>query len=284
MVNGTPKKKRWRPDPTSGRSPSTQRRQRHAFIQQTGGRARKVAATAGLQDLRSAIERQKTAADELEDGRLSLLKETAALKLDAAGHDLDLENLKTEIKDFQSKLSAAAQEIADLGSKCTVAAREGYNLCLFQHKAKWEGAAEKWKRNKIDSTAEMVQKEKAMRKREKAVERIEQERSKHQELQVASSRTIARTEAKHKKTKDELVTLRESVMIEQKQWRARGAVVQTHINTLDAEMATMVSADVHEAQRATFTLELMAVRRKLRDRIAGEWVHSLSIDPDPYTY
>ena len=145
-------------------------------------------------------------------------------------------------------------------------------------------AAEKWKRNKIDSTAEMVQKEKAMRKREKAVERIEQERSKHQELQVASSRTIARTEAKHKKTKDELATLRESVMIEQKQWRAREAVVQTHINTLDAEMATMVSADVHEAQRATFTLELMAVRRKLRDRIAGEWVHSLSIDPDPYTY
>ena len=245
-----------------------------------------MAATAGLQDLRSTIERQNKANDELEDGQLSLLKETAALKLDAAGHDIGLENLKTEIKVLQSKLSAAAQETADLGSKCTVAAREGHNLCLclFQHKAKWEGAAEKWKRNKIDSTAEMLQKEKAMRKREKAVERIEQERSTHQELQVASSRTIARTEAKHKKTKDELATLRESGMIEQKQWRARESVVQTHVNTLAAEMATMVSADVHEAQHATFTLELMAVRRKLRDRIAGEWVHSLTIDPDPYTY
>jgi hypothetical protein len=46
----------------------------------------------------------------------------------------------------------------------------------------------------------------------------------------------------------------------------------------------MVSADMHEAQHATFALELMAVRRKLRDRIAGEWVHSLSIDPGPYIY
>jgi hypothetical protein len=67
----------------------------------------------------------------------------------------------------------------------------------------------------------MVQKEKAMQKREKAVVRIEQERSTHKELQVASSRTTARAEAKHKKTKDELATLRESGMIEQKQWRAR---------------------------------------------------------------
>jgi hypothetical protein len=73
-------------------------------------------------------------------------------------------------------------------------------------------------------------------------------------------------------------------MIEQKQWRARESVVQTHVNTLAAEMATMVSADMHEAQHATFTLELMAVRRKLRGRIAGEWVRSLSIDPDPYIY
>ena len=100
MVNGTPKKKRWRPDPTSGRSPSTQRRQRRAAHENGRWRARKVKATAGLQDLRSAIERQKTAAAELEDGHRSLLKETAALKLDAAGHDLDLENLKTEIKDL----------------------------------------------------------------------------------------------------------------------------------------------------------------------------------------
>jgi hypothetical protein len=130
----------------------------------------------------------------------------------------------------------------------------------------------------------MVQKEKAMRKREKAVVRIEQDRSTHKELQVASSRTIARTEAKHKKTKDELATLWESGMIEQKQWRAREPEVQTHVNTLAAEMATMVSADVHEAQHAKYTLELIAVRLKLRDRIAGEWVHSRSIDPDPYIY
>jgi hypothetical protein len=72
------------------------------------------------------------------------------------------------------------------------------------------GGCRKVEAEQDHSTAEVVQKETAMRKREKAVERIEQERSTHQELQVASSRTIARTEAKHKKAKDELATLRES--------------------------------------------------------------------------
>jgi hypothetical protein len=208
------------------------------------------------------------------------------IKLGAAGHDLGLENPRTEIKDFQSKLSAAAQEIVDLGSKCTVAAREGHNLYLFEHKVKWEGAAEKWKRDKVGSTAEMEQKKKAIRKREKAVRRME---ITHKELQVASARTTTRTEAKHKKTKDELATLRESARHDkhdrtEAQWRARESVVQTHVNTLAAEMATMVSANVHEAQHAKYTSELMAVRRRLRDRTAGEWVHSLSIDPDPYIY
>ena len=35
-------------------------------------------------------------------------------------------------------------------------------------------------------------------------------------------------------------------------------------------VAALVSADMHEAQRGKFALELMAVRKKLRDRIAGQ--------------
>jgi hypothetical protein len=55
--------------------------------------------------------------DDLENGHLGLIKETAPLKLGAAGHELDLGNLKTEIKNLKIKISTAAQKVVGLESK-----------------------------------------------------------------------------------------------------------------------------------------------------------------------